>query len=148
VPYPAESGILYDILTLYECDDTHPSSAFWTCKRINFPGSSPEQDPIFLNENQRLSPVSLSPIGVEDRLRTGIIEERMGHVNNQKRQRFRSLEAPEKMKVVYLGIDMQEGLEGKREEVFTVAGAFYRPFDKTSPLVIPYTTQLAFFRGN
>lgn len=36
-------------------------------------------------------------------------------------QRFRRLDAPEKMKLVYLGIDLQEGLEVKREEVLAVA---------------------------
>ncbi len=35
-------------------------------------------------------------------------------------QRFRKLDAPEKLKLVYLGIDLQEGLEAKREEVLAV----------------------------
>jgi putative transposase len=36
-------------------------------------------------------------------------------------QRFRRLDAPEKMMQVYLDIDLQEGLEAKREEVLAVA---------------------------
>lgn len=36
-------------------------------------------------------------------------------------QRFRRLDTPEKMKLVYLGIDLQKGLEAKRKEVLAVA---------------------------
>ena len=36
-------------------------------------------------------------------------------------QRFRRLNAPDKMKLVYLGITLQESLEAKREEVLAVA---------------------------
>lgn len=36
-------------------------------------------------------------------------------------QRFRRLDAPEKMKLVYLGISFEEDLEAKREEVLAVA---------------------------
>ena len=36
-------------------------------------------------------------------------------------QRFRRLDAPEKIKLVYLGIDLQESYETKREEVLAVA---------------------------
>ncbi len=36
-------------------------------------------------------------------------------------QRFRRLDAPEKLKLVYLGINLQEGLEAKREEVLAIA---------------------------
>ena len=36
-------------------------------------------------------------------------------------QRFRRLDAPEKMKLIYLGIDLAEGLEANREEVLAVA---------------------------
>jgi transposase-like protein len=36
-------------------------------------------------------------------------------------QRFRRLDAPEKIKLVYLGIDLHESQEAKREEVFAVA---------------------------
>jgi len=36
-------------------------------------------------------------------------------------QRFRRLDAPEKMKLVYLGIDLHEVLEAKQEEVLAVA---------------------------
>jgi len=36
-------------------------------------------------------------------------------------QRFRRLDAPEKLKLVYLGIDLQESSEAKREEVLAIA---------------------------
>ncbi len=36
-------------------------------------------------------------------------------------QRFRKLDAPDKMKLVYLGIDLLEGVEANREEVLAVA---------------------------
>jgi len=36
-------------------------------------------------------------------------------------QRFRRLDAPEKIKLVYLGIDLHESQEAKREEVLAVA---------------------------
>jgi hypothetical protein len=35
-------------------------------------------------------------------------------------QRFRRLDAPEKMKLVYLGIHLQEILEAEREEMLAV----------------------------
>ena len=35
-------------------------------------------------------------------------------------QRFRKLDAPEKLKLVYLGIDLQESSKAKREEVLAV----------------------------
>jgi len=36
-------------------------------------------------------------------------------------QRFRRLDAPEKMKLVYLGLSFKEGLDAKQEEVLAVA---------------------------
>ena len=36
-------------------------------------------------------------------------------------QRFRRLDAPERMKQVFLGLQFQDGAEVKREEVFAVA---------------------------
>ena len=36
-------------------------------------------------------------------------------------QRFRKLDAPDKTKLVYLGIDLLEGVEANREEVLAVA---------------------------
>ena len=36
-------------------------------------------------------------------------------------QRFRRLDAPEKLKLVYLSIDPQESSEAKREEVLAIA---------------------------
>jgi len=36
-------------------------------------------------------------------------------------QRFRKLDAPDKMKLIYLGIDLLEGVEANREEVLAVA---------------------------
>jgi transposase-like protein len=36
-------------------------------------------------------------------------------------QRFRKLDAPDKMKLVYLGTDLMEGVEANREEVLAVA---------------------------
>lgn len=36
-------------------------------------------------------------------------------------QRFRKLDAPDKMKLVYLGADLLEGVEAKREEVLAIA---------------------------
>ena len=36
-------------------------------------------------------------------------------------QRFRRLDAPEKMKVVFLGVEFQDGVEVKRREVLAVA---------------------------
>ena len=47
-------------------------------------------------------------------------------------QRFRKPDVPEKLKLVYLGIKLQEGLEAKREEILAVAWLFYTPIDKTS----------------
>jgi len=49
-------------------------------------------------------------------------------------QRFRRLDAPEKIELVYMGIDYEEGLnaEAEQEEVLAVACPFYTPFDKTS----------------
>jgi hypothetical protein len=36
-------------------------------------------------------------------------------------QRFRRLDAPEKMKEVFLGVEFQDGVEAKQEEVLAVA---------------------------
>ena len=36
-------------------------------------------------------------------------------------QRFRRLDAPEKMKEVFLGVEFQDGVEVKQEEVLAVA---------------------------
>ncbi len=36
-------------------------------------------------------------------------------------QRFRKLDAPEKMKQVFLGVEFEDGVESRREEVLAVA---------------------------
>ena len=36
-------------------------------------------------------------------------------------QRFRRLDAPDKMKLVYLGFSFEEGLQAREEEVLAVA---------------------------
>jgi len=36
-------------------------------------------------------------------------------------QRFRKLDAPEKMKQVFLGVEFEDGVESRQEEVLAVA---------------------------
>ncbi len=47
-------------------------------------------------------------------------------------QRFRKLDAPEKMKQLFAGVKLQDKLEARREEVLAVAWPFYTHIDGTS----------------
>ncbi len=47
-------------------------------------------------------------------------------------QRFRRLDAPEKMEHLFAGGELQDELEAWREEVLAVASPFYTPIDGTS----------------
>ncbi len=47
-------------------------------------------------------------------------------------QRFRKLDAPEKIKQLFAGSELQDELEAWREAVLAVASPFYTPIDGTS----------------